>query len=1065
MIRRTTKVMLEIVAVFLAGLAVGAAFLGWRLSTGAVSVDFLTPYVETALTSPDGGFTTAIDRTVLRWGGWDRPVQIRALGLRATDTEGRPIAQVPEATVQLSASELLTGRLVPTGLEVLNPRLRLTRTEEGRFVFGLEGGAQDDMVVETGAFLPRLLETLAIEDDRPHLTRLNIVGAHLTIEDHLLDASWTAPRADLSFERDTLGVEVSLSLELEGQGAPARFDGVALYDTGGQAIDLALAFENLDPAVFIGGELNLGPLRGFGARVGGTVSAGLTPAGAVRGVEFEVSAGGGDVELTEELGGRVRFTSMSARGRSRDGLGRIDIDEFRMTLAPAGGAAAVSHPVEEPSPPTVEGAGWLSRGETESILSASATLRDLPTHWLHDLWPRAVDPGSREWVLENITGGVIEEVSASLALRQRAEVREPEVLVLQGAARYAGLSIEYLDGLAPVTGVHGTASFDDETLVFDVSGGELEGMPVSDATVRIDGLAAAPQMIAVDAGISGPVPDMLAVLDAEPFGYARALGLDPQQIGGQAQGRIKVELPLLADLGFDDVELRGDGRIDGFAWKGALLGADVSDGMLDLSVTKQAMRVSGPLEIAGTPATIHWVETLAGDPALPQELTVESELGDATRAALGLDLGPHLRGPVPVTAVLRSNHRDRTEIEVEAELTRAALEMPVLGWAKEPGAQGQAHASVALGPDGVTRIERYDVATAHWSAQGRARLDPEGGLVDLDAELAHGPRNDATLAVETLEDGRRVVRLQGRAFDAGELIARMEEDVGAHVARSPTTGQPRVMMTGNVERLYLGGEGYMAGAAVNAAVVGGALDRLALRGDVGEAGRLAIEYGYDQAGREILNLETDDAGAALEVANVTGSVIGGTLAIAGADDPADDAPFRGTVRMEDFRVRDAPTLARLVSLSSLAGIADALSGQEGMGFSELTVPFTAEAGVVTIEAGRAIGPDLGFTGNGTLDLGADRIDLEGTVVPAYTLNSILGEIPILGDILVGEKGSGVFAATYSLRGPIDDPEISANPLAALTPGFLRGLFDVFKGPPPGTAETPIGPEDTPSPLD
>ena len=68
------------------------------------------------------------------------------------------------------------------------------------------------------------------------------------------------------------------------------------------------------------------------------------------------------------------------------------------------------------------------------------------------------------------------------------------------------------------------------------------------------------------------------------------------------------------------------------------------------------------------------------------------------------------------------------------------------------------------------------------------------------------------------------------------------------------------------------------------------------------------------------------------------------------------------------------------------------------------------------------------------------IDVEGTVVPAYFFNQLLGNIPLVGRLFSPERGGGVFAATYRLRGPSADPTVTLNPLAALTPGFLRGVF-------------------------
>ena len=81
--------------------------------------------------------------------------------------------------------------------------------------------------------------------------------------------------------------------------------------------------------------------------------------------------------------------------------------------------------------------------------------------------------------------------------------------------------------------------------------------------------------------------------------------------------------------------------------------------------------------------------------------------------------------------------------------------------------------------------------------------------------------------------------------------------------------------------------------------------------------------------------------------------------------------------------------------------------------------------------------------------------MKGAIVPAYALNGILNGIPIIGFILTGPEGEGMFAAIYHASGPLEKPDISVNPLAALAPGFLRGVFDLFDSsgepPPPPTA--------------
>jgi hypothetical protein len=69
-------------------------------------------------------------------------------------------------------------------------------------------------------------------------------------------------------------------------------------------------------------------------------------------------------------------------------------------------------------------------------------------------------------------------------------------------------------------------------------------------------------------------------------------------------------------------------------------------------------------------------------------------------------------------------------------------------------------------------------------------------------------------------------------------------------------------------------------------------------------------------------------------------------------------------------------------------------------------------------------------------------------VPAYALNTLPGRIPIIGRLFSPEKGGGLFAMRYSMTGPFTNPKVKINPLSALTPGFLRGIFSIGEKPQP-----------------
>jgi hypothetical protein len=87
---------------------------------------------------------------------------------------------------------------------------------------------------------------------------------------------------------------------------------------------------------------------------------------------------------------------------------------------------------------------------------------------------------------------------------------------------------------------------------------------------------------------------------------------------------------------------------------------------------------------------------------------------------------------------------------------------------------------------------------------------------------------------------------------------------------------------------------------------------------------------------------------------------------------------------------------------------------------------------------------LGLTAKGRIAMGQGPSEVEGTIVPAYFFNALPGKLPLIGKLFSPEKGGGVFAWRYSVTGPIGNPDVGINPVSALTPGFLRGLFGIFQ---------------------
>ncbi len=149
------------------------------------------------------------------------------------------------------------------------------------------------------------------------------------------------------------------------------------------------------------------------------------------------------------------------------------------------------------------------------------------------------------------------------------------------------------------------------------------------------------------------------------------------------------------------------------------------------------------------------------------------------------------------------------------------------------------------------------------------------------------------------------------------------------------------------------------------------------------------------------------------------------------------------LKIYDFNLKELPALTKILTLASLQGIADLLSG-EGIGFSEFEMSFQNKDKLMTIDEIYAIGPAISILMEGYIEKNK-LVSLKGTLVPATTINNVIGSIPILGDILVGKKtGEGVFGVSFKIKGPPKKPETTVNPIKTLTPRFITRTLEKIK---------------------
>ena len=156
-----------------------------------------------------------------------------------------------------------------------------------------------------------------------------------------------------------------------------------------------------------------------------------------------------------------------------------------------------------------------------------------------------------------------------------------------------------------------------------------------------------------------------------------------------------------------------------------------------------------------------------------------------------------------------------------------------------------------------------------------------------------------------------------------------------------------------------------------------------------------------------------------------------------------DGVSNSVLVIDDFKVQEVPIFAKLLSLASLQGIADILTG-EGIRFTDLEMRFSNKKGLTTIDEMYAIGPAVSILMDGYIE-SKKLVSLRGTLVPATTINKSIASIPFLGDLLIGDKvGEGVFGVSFKIKGHPENLSTTVNPVKTLTPRFITRTLEKLK---------------------
>lgn len=1079
------RLLIELVIAAVLLIAVGAGALVWRVIDSPLELDQLTPFVEQALDERLPGLNPRIGGGVsVAWDGPDQALILIARQLSIGPSGKTPLV-LPEITLTFDRVRLLRGELMPKSVTLLRPRFELERASDGAWRLA---GLPSETTPTTGSTDAGWLRDMvkpgpATEERLTGFERFGVRSASVLARDETSGLVAALDGVDIGFRR----VKGAWTVAVVGHAAIGEVSvgttATAVLGPSGWTIEGKL---DLLPAELVelrrisdSAELPLPPQLALleGRLAGSATAAAVWSGGALAELqlkELSITARANALASLQEpvsgIAGRMESADLKLSWASLENIVTASLRMGPMTLShadlPAGTvdlrSVTLSGRYDRAADTLRDGrmdvdAGFTTLGVGLSVdgvngpmtTTLEARLSGLSFDDLRKHWPVGVAPNPRRWMLANISRGTLTGLTANAVMARTGPDGAVDVTSLKGTMDAEGMRIQYVPRMPPAEQAAGRAVFDLTKFEITMQSAAVLRQRLQRGRIDITGLNLADQDIAFDLFLAGPLTSAFDILDSPPLGYIKRFGIPLNDVVGDVTTRLQVKFPLLNRLTFDDVKISAASEATGVKLGKFVRGLDLTDGAASVKVDQNALALNGRVNLLGQPFTVEWAESFARAPAQRRSLTASGDLTDAVRTALGIATEDFAKGPMAARLLYTGQDGRNAKLSATLDLRRVALAVEPLGYVKPIGGAGELRLDLSLlGLDPQTAdVIRFTAEGA--TASGRGRFSPTGDLLRVDLDRLRIGETDLAASYLATPTGALIsavgpkLDLRPVLKDKPDKPSEPTKPVRIDLKVTSVRVSDDVLLADVQGRLEH--DGLRTRSAELSARAGGGLLRAALK--------------PGQGGRDLL-VEADDAGALLRAFGVSESLRNGKLKLTGwYDDRRPESPLQGRMEVTDVRVIGAPILSRLLQLASVTGIPELLSG-EGVAFQSILSDFTMIDGVIDIKELRASGLALGVLVRGKIDRGKETLDLTGTLVPIYGFNRVLGAIPLLGDLLTGGDGGGLFAFTFAVRGSSANPDLSVNALSVLAPGLLRRLFEYA---PAGTDPVPPQPPTTTRP--
>ncbi len=685
-------------------------------------------------------------------------------------------------------------------------------------------------------------------------------------------------------------------------------------------------------------------------------------------------------------------------------------------------------------------------GKKSPEISFGGQIPQMQVTGVKQLWPFWMARKPRDWVLANMFGGSV--ANGTIAVFIPAGRMKGPGIPMELDANELQINFDLADSrlnlpgeFPPLRDLAGHFSLKGQELVVDVRKAASYApsgrvVSVENGRFAIASTYTKPLMADLALKIAGHADAITELANFKPVNALKGTNFKPEDFSGNTKADIQARFGLIDDHNPPKPTWNAQIHLDGVNLATPMEGHKIGALTGLLAIDTKSARLTANGTVDDVPAEFAVTEPVDQSSGVKRERVIKATLSNAQRDKLIPGLSDMVDGQITAELTRLDDKRQA----VTLDLSRTALTVPWIGWTKGSGIGAKAQFEVSSDAGKQTTLSGFQLSGESFGVKGDLQL-ADGDLTSASfSNVQLSPADNYSLSVKRSR-GAYEIAVGGSAVDMRPIITMLRANNGSPSGSpSGSSEGSGISLRAQVDRIVGFNDEHLSNVALNFSSRGSNIQRADLSAITGSGQAVVSQMSRG----DTISVTSGDAGSLARFADLYDNMNAGLLNL---KLKARGNDWVGSLDIRNFQLRNEERLQSLVSTpvgqdgqslnSAVKRDIDVSSARFQRGFAALVY----RDGALSVANGVVRGEQIGATFQGRLRDTGGNMDMTGTFMPAYGLNRLFGELPLIGAILGNGRDRGLLGITFKLEGPFDKPRLTVNPLSLIAPGVFRQIFE------------------------